>query len=193
MASTIRERRTPPGNQNENVRTYAEEIVGAVYNDVLQRLPTGEEIKEACNPSLIQLDSVIRLYFQLLCSSEFLNRFAFVMSPLLIARMLINQVTGQAPLSAMEIESLAAKLVSSGWTVFIRTLMEEPRAWEHILAEMREVADRRGVFTMDRREESREASAVGVNAAPETAKRPTLHRRRVRAGDFASKATSGSP
>ena len=192
MVSATNEARTPVGTPNEAVRTYIEEIVRVGYSDVLQRMPTSEEVADACEPRLLRLDGVTQLYLRLLCSSEFLSRFAFTMSPLLIARTLINQVAGQGPKSALDIEELAAKLISAGWCPFIQGLLQEARVRDHLLGEMRGIAARTGLSAPDAGETVAKPVPARAPAAPNPGERMSAGRSRTRTREVASQVPSAS-
>lgn len=122
---------------NEKVRQLVMESVRASYLDVLQREPSADETHKSMSVELLTLNGMLDFLQRLLCTPEFLSRFALAMTPLLLARVLINQIEGRAPTSQDEINEIAGKVFELGWLGSVTHLLGRTTVRRRILTEIR--------------------------------------------------------
>jgi Phycobilisome Linker polypeptide len=126
---------TRKNNSKDESKALIAQSIHAGYWDVLQREPSEVELNESMSDSLLTLDGRINFIRKLLCSAEFISRFVLAMSPMLLARVVINQVVGRAPISQDEINGLAAKMVGAGWLACVDTLLNQSTVRCRVLME----------------------------------------------------------
>jgi hypothetical protein len=126
---------TRKNSSKDESKTPIAQSIHASYWDVLQREPSETELNENMSDTLLTPDGRIRFIKKLLCSAEFISRFVLTMSPMLLARVLINQVVGRAPISQDEINTLAVKMVESGWLACVDTLLTHSSVRRRVLME----------------------------------------------------------
>ena len=122
---------------NEEAKRLVVQSINAAYSDVLQREPSADEINESMSVELLTLDGMLQLTKKLLCTPEFLARFALPVSPMLLARILINQIVGRAPASQEEINEIASKIFESGWLACVTQLLDRPAVQQRMASELR--------------------------------------------------------
>jgi hypothetical protein len=119
---------------------YVAAAVRIAYWDVLQREPTAAEYREKSKTCAHSPNSVLELYRNLLQSVEFIGRYVLDMSPVLLTRVLINQLFGRSPVSADEISALAGKFIEAGWPVLVQHVLTGPEVQKRIFADIQDLA-----------------------------------------------------
>lgn len=132
---------------NEQNRHQAAAVCVA-YWDVLQREPTAGELRERSYGRRPSAESIVELYRELLCSPESIGRYALEMPPLLLARVIINQLFGRAPTSLDEIGALAGVIIQAGWLAFVRHVLLQPEVRKRIFGDIQRLAQH-GSWTAD--------------------------------------------
>ena len=105
----------PGVTPNERAEFLIRESILFAYLAALQREPSEEEIEKNKHTSLLTIDGIAGLLKSLLFSQEFISRFALSVSPMLLSRMMINQILLRSPISQDEIDGLAGQIFVSGW------------------------------------------------------------------------------
>jgi hypothetical protein len=132
----------PTRKSNDKFRILLVPSIRASYWDVLQREPSQLELDENMSDRLLTQDGQIQFIRKLLCSAEFISRFVLTLSPMLLARVLINQVVRRSPISQDEINALAAKMVEAGWLACVDTLLSQSAVRCRVLLESDSLAQR---------------------------------------------------
>ncbi len=115
-------------------------VVRTAFHDVLQRDPTPAELALTVDLDVSSGEKVLMYYQNLLCSPEFVCAYVLVLSLPLLARLVINQIAGRAPLSQDEIDRIAVKMIEAGWFAVVRNILADSAMQQRIFGEIQRTA-----------------------------------------------------